>query len=198
MKHSAIILAGGKSSRMNYVDKAFLDVYGMPMIKHVLNKFEGVDDIIIVTNKPEDYKQLGVRVVTDIIPQRGPLSGMHSGLVHAKHDYSFITACDTPLVPKEFIDYCFDLEKDYDVAVPYWNGFYEPTCGMYSKNVLPEIVKAIEAGIKMPIKIYPNLEVKTIEENVLSRFGDMRRMFTNINTAQELDMVNSNGDGYER
>lgn len=198
MKHSAIILAGGKSSRMNYVDKAFLDVYGMPMIKHVLNKFEGVDDIIIVTNKPEDYKQLGVRVVTDIIPQRGPLSGMHSGLVHAKHDYSFITACDIPLVPKEFIDYCFSLEKDYDVAVPYWNGFYEPTCGMYSKNVLPEIIKAIDSGMKMPIKIYPNLKVKTIEETVLGRFGDMRRMFTNINTVQELDMVNSNGDGYER
>ena len=144
MKHSAIILAGGKSSRMNYVDKAFLDVYGMPMIKHVLNKFDGIDDIVIVTNKPEDYKQLGVRVVTDIIPQRGPLSGMHSGLVHAKHDYSFITACDTPLVPKEFIDYCFSLEKDYDVAVPYWNGFYEPTCGMYSKAAIDEIVKAIK------------------------------------------------------
>lgn len=193
MEHSAIILAGGKSSRMDYVDKAFLEVNGVPMICHMLDKIRDVDDIIIVTNKPADYQGLGVRVVTDIIPQKGPLSGMHSGLIHAKYQYSFITACDTPLVPYEYVKYCLELEKDYDVAVPYWNGFYEPTCGMYSKTAIDEIVKAIDKGIRMPIKIYPYLNVHTIEEDILNKFGDVRTMFTNINTPEELRKINIRG-----
>ena len=190
MKHSAIILAGGKSSRMNYINKAFLDVHGMPMIQHMLDKLQDFDEIIIVTNTPEEYEGLGARVVTDIFPQRGPLSGMHSGLVHAKNEYSFITACDTPFVPREYIDHCVGLEKDYDAAVAAWSGFYEPTCGMYSKSAIPVIEKAIKNGEKKPVNIFPELRLHKIEEDVLEQFGDIRNMFTNINTQMELAAIN--------
>lgn len=190
MKHSAIILAGGKSSRMNYINKAFMDVHGMPMIHHMLDKLRDFDEIIIVTNTPEDYAGLGVRVVTDILPQKGPLSGMHSGLIHAKYEYSFITACDTPFVPKEYVDYCKTIEKGYDAAIPRWGSFFEPTCGMYSKTAIDEIEKAIKAGVRKPVGLFPNLNVHHIKEETLAQFGEIKRMFTNINTLEDLDNAN--------
>lgn len=188
MKHTAVILSGGKNSRMNYDNKAFLTIEGRHFIEVLISKLSSFDEILIATNKPEEYLSVvknNVRTITDIVPDHGPLSGMHSGLINASNNYCFFVSCDMPFVPKDYIDYCIELPKDYDVAVPYWNGFYEPTCGMYSKSTLARVEWAIENNIHKPIKIYPHVKVHTIEEPVLRIFGEPDKIFANINTPEE-------------
>ena len=54
------IQAGGKSSRMG-TDKSFVLFQGRPLIEVVREAVEGLgDELIIVTNKPDDYAYLGV------------------------------------------------------------------------------------------------------------------------------------------
>ena len=52
---NAIILAGGKNSRMSGQDKAFLEIEGQPIIERLIGKLKLlVNKIIVVTNSPEN------------------------------------------------------------------------------------------------------------------------------------------------
>jgi hypothetical protein len=74
------ILAGGRSSRMG-TDKAFVRVLGRPLIEDVLAQLEGVgSETLIVTNRVEDYRYLGVPLFTDVLPDKGALGGLYSAL----------------------------------------------------------------------------------------------------------------------
>ncbi|MGI6257450.1 MAG: molybdenum cofactor guanylyltransferase [Anaerovoracaceae bacterium] len=187
MKHSAIILSGGKNTRMDHKNKAFLPMGEDTLLGATLKKFSIFDEVLIATNKPEEYRDVDARIVTDIIPHHGPLSGMHAGLHYASYDHCFIISCDMPFVPLPYIQYCLDLEKGYDVAVPFYKGFFEPTCAMYTKNTLPAIEKALRDHVRMPIKIYPELNVRLIQEDELRALGNMDKMFVNINTVKEYE-----------
>ncbi|MDM8129469.1 NTP transferase domain-containing protein, partial [Paraclostridium benzoelyticum] len=76
---SAVILAGGKSSRMKF-DKQLLVIDEKRLIYDLANKLENhFNEIIIVTNKPEFYNDCSYKVVVDEIKECGPLSGIHIG-----------------------------------------------------------------------------------------------------------------------
>ena len=94
---SAIILAGGKSARMG-TDKAELTVNGMTLIEHQTRKLLslGIDDIIL-----SGYRKSvpGTRCVSDIYPGKGPLGGIHAGLLAARHPHCLVLSVDVPLIP---------------------------------------------------------------------------------------------------
>ncbi|MBI2810941.1 MAG: molybdenum cofactor guanylyltransferase [Candidatus Melainabacteria bacterium] len=100
---TALVLCGGKSRRMGR-PKAFLPFEGTTMVNHVLNQVRDLfAEVFIVANEPDNYEDLGVDVVKDILPYRGPLGGILSGLLVAKHEYTFVIACDMPFVDKRLI-----------------------------------------------------------------------------------------------
>jgi len=92
---SGIILAGGKSSRMG-TNKAFLQINGVIMIERVARVLTGVCSKVIISGDEKTYSNLGYRVVPDIYPGCGPLSGIYAGLLATANHYIFISACDTP------------------------------------------------------------------------------------------------------
>ena len=76
---SALILAGGRSSRMNGDDKGLLKLLNSPMIEHVINRLKPqVNQILISANRHlESYQEFGYKVlVDDYDDYRGPLAGM--------------------------------------------------------------------------------------------------------------------------
>ena len=81
VKASGIVLAGGRSSRMQ-INKAFAEVSGLKLIDNVLGKVSQVfDEVLLVTNDPENfyyYSNESVRIISDLIPGKGPLSGIHA------------------------------------------------------------------------------------------------------------------------
>src|SRR5207247_7361811 len=60
----------------------------------------------------------GPRVVTDLVPGRGPLGGLHAALLEARGDTVFVIACDMPYVTAPFIAYLFSLAGEVDIVVP--------------------------------------------------------------------------------
>src|SRR5687768_8399181 len=80
---TGLILCGGRSRRMGR-PKAFLPYAGRTIIEHQLNIFREIfTEVFLVANEPDTYSHLSVDVVKDILPYRGPLGGILSGLLVA-------------------------------------------------------------------------------------------------------------------
>lgn len=75
MQVGAIILAGGKSSRMG-VDKGLMLLNEKPMVQHVIDAVKLVADEIIIVANNKEYKQFGYTVISDEIENAGPLAGI--------------------------------------------------------------------------------------------------------------------------
>ncbi len=93
MKTIGVILAGGASSRMGQ-DKAMLSIEQSTMLTRTQNVLAGtsVDKIIISRN---DQKK---GHFADLIPNKGPLSGIHSAAVRFPFFNLLILPVDLPLM----------------------------------------------------------------------------------------------------
>jgi molybdopterin-guanine dinucleotide biosynthesis protein A len=135
---TAVILAGGKNSRMGGIDKSMLPVKNIPMIQHISNQLESYFDEIIIGGRSERYDFLGHRVIPDISEGMGPLMGIYSCLLASASDLNFITACDIPDIRIGFVREMLRLSAESDIVVPLSTGNnYEPLHGIYRKTVIP-------------------------------------------------------------
>jgi molybdopterin-guanine dinucleotide biosynthesis protein A len=101
---TALILAGGRGSRMGGVDKGLQNFNGMPLALHTLTRLQiggGVCEILINANRNlAAYESFGVSVWPDALADyAGPLAGFLAGLEHCETPYLLTVPCDTPLLP---------------------------------------------------------------------------------------------------
>lgn len=184
---TGIILAGGKSSRMGR-NKALLDFGGRSIIEHTADLFKSIfPEVILVTNTPEEYANLGIKTVTDIFPGKGSLGGIYTGLFHSSHDYSFIASCDMPFLRRELIEFLISLKDGYDVVVPRLKDGHEPLHALYSKKSLKQIEMMINKGDLRIIGFYPEVSVREVSEEELAPFNPEPSSFININTPEEYE-----------
>lgn len=106
MRLAALILAGGRSSRMQGRDKALLPLQGRPLLARILERLSRqVEAIAINTNAdPTPFQPFGRPIVPDTIPgYAGPLAGVLAGLEWASPGYDAIltAAVDTPFLPPD-------------------------------------------------------------------------------------------------
>ena len=103
--YDALILAGGKGSRLEGRDKGWIMHKGLPLIEHALACLAAQSTvparILISANRNIDaYKQTGHVVVTDERADfAGPLAGIEAGLMRCKRNNLLVIPCDTPLLP---------------------------------------------------------------------------------------------------
>ena len=168
------------------VDKAFLTVAGMPMIEHVLRALRPVvRQIIIVTNSPARYRSYDARVVTDMLDQRGPLTGIYSGIRGSDSEYNLVVACDMPFLKPEFLAYLLEQAPGYDAVVPVVGELIEPLHAVYSRKLLPVIEERIREDERKIQGIFARANVRYVTEKEISRFDPERRSFINLNTPQQ-------------
>lgn len=164
---TAIILAGGKSSRMGGEDKSLLPINGIPLIQHIVNQLEGhFDEIIIGTNDMKKYSFLNLRVVPDVEKYKGPLMGIYSCLLASKSEVNFVTACDIPKMNIEMINKMVNLSSDVDIVMPVNGGDkYEPLFAVYKKRIIPHIEKIISNSDLRIVELLNYTHYKLLEIN---------------------------------
>jgi molybdopterin-guanine dinucleotide biosynthesis protein A len=186
-----IILAGGKNSRMKK-EKAFLAVDDQPMIEKTIANAKGyVNEIIVVTNRPEAYEYLDAIVTTDVIPGQGPLSGIHAGLLRTSAPSAFVVACDMPFISMDLARRMWQELDNYDVVVPSMGGGLQPLHAVYSRDCICVIEKYLRRNVKKVTDVYQDLRVKIIDEKQLSLWGIDSWVFFNVNTPDELAIAKS-------
>ena len=182
---TGIILSGGKSSRMGG-DKAFLPFPVRPLIEITLANLSGLfAELIIVANKLEPYLRYGVKTVADIVPERGPLGGIYTGLLSSDTMYNFIVACDMPFINQDLIRYMVQRIDDFDVVIPMYNDRFEPLCAVYSKKCIKSIEEELSKGNLKIRDFFQQAKVKTISQKEIVKFDPQGLSFKNINTPED-------------
>ncbi len=143
----AVLLAGGKSSRFG-TNKAFALFNGKPMIEHVMDTLqEAFQNVLIMTNTPEDYHYLGVPVLTDEIPYRGPLGAIESAFEKTKFEKIFVSACDLPLLKVSDLLRVAEQGKYCSAAIPVSGEQKHYLTAVYGRDTLPLMKVCLEEGV---------------------------------------------------
>ena len=167
--------------------KPLMEIAGKPLIQHVLEGVEGLgDDLLVTTQRPQDYAFLGIRLVRDRLPGAGPLSGLHSALENARYNTLLLVGCDMPFLCRPLLAHLLSLSPLADVVIPQPGGLYEPLHAVYRRTCLPPVERAIASGEKRMISFFPHVKVQPLGREELERFDPQGRSFFNINTVQDL------------
>ena len=157
---SGIVRAGGCSSRMGR-NKAELDFHGVSLLRHQVNRLRtlGIEDLIVAgyPDVPD-----GCRHVPDIYPHRGPLSGIHAGLLAAKEAQALVLAVDTPLVPLSLLEELI-LRHRAGITVVSCSGELEPLIGVYDRKLAGKCEKLLQKENASPRKLFQAVGVSSLE-----------------------------------
>lgn len=185
-KLTVAIQAGGKSSRMG-TDKSFVPFRGRPMIATVIDAVAGLgDELILITNKPDDYAHLGLPMFGDLYPETGPLGGIYTAVYHATHPHVLTVACDMPWLNRPLLEYIVSLRETADVVVPRWDKFPEPLHAVYSKACLEPIKEKLDAQMYKITVFYGRVSLRFVSREEIEQFDPEGRSFVNVNTPEEL------------
>ncbi len=150
---SLIILSGGQGRRMGGINKGLMPYKGQLMIDHILEQVAPLfNDIVLVTNsafevfeqRSVEYPQL--QVVSDkFTGYQGPLAGIHSGLHHTQHQYSFLVPCDAPGPYLPIFEQLYPhLSFQYDVILPNDGQRDQPLFSLVHKNLISALEEALK------------------------------------------------------
>ncbi|MGI6585777.1 MAG: molybdenum cofactor guanylyltransferase [Gracilibacteraceae bacterium] len=190
---TAIILAGGKSSRMGF-DKQFLKLQDRYVIEMIAEKLKEIfSEIIIVTGKPEEYVKYGFKPVEDEVKNFGPLAGIHVGLKNSGSMYNYVVACDMPFINVKYIRYMMELIREHegsiDGVITKLGNWIEPFNAFYSKRLIGNIEESMKMGKRQINMMIQDADVLYISEAKAREFSPDWEMFTNINTYRDYESL---------
>ncbi len=185
---SVVIQAGGQSTRMGE-DKALKPFLGRPLIQRVIDRINPIaDEILVTTNRPEDYAFLNLRLIADLIPNRGALGGLYTALASATGDQVAVVACDMPFVSSTLIETASRLmvEEEADVVIAESSEGMEPLHAVYRRmTCVPAIEEAIAADKWKVISWFPQVKVRVLKPDEIKAFDPSGLCFWNLNTPEE-------------
>lgn len=185
MSISSIILAGGRATRMNGLDKGLVLLQHKPLISYVITRLKPqVNEIFINANREiATYEAFGYTVLQDESDDfLGPLAGFSLGLQHAKHDFVLTVPCDSPLLPLDLAERLYNgmAASLADIAVASSDENAHPVFCLMKKNVLPSLTEYLASG-ERKVSAWQKSQ-KYIEVD----FSDCAEAFTNLNTFEDL------------
>lgn len=186
---SLVIQAGGKSSRMGE-NKTLMQFLGVPLIQRVLERTKSIaQEVIIVSNEPEELAFLYVNVVKDSIPGLGAIGGLYTAMDKANSELVAVVACDLPFVSAAILAEGARLldHTDADVAIPRVNGdFYEPLHAVYRREPCKKaIFQAIQSDKRRLVSWFSSVQVIEMDEDLCRQLDPDGLAFFNINSKED-------------
>lgn len=196
---AGVILAGGRASRMGGRDKAFADVDGEPIAVRTVRLFRTLfPQVIVSTQRPERFEDLGVETVADVWAGCGPLAGIHAAMRASRHPRLFVVACDMPGLATEPIRFLLARPGGADAVVPRWEDDIEPLHAVYTVRTLPIVERCLAEGRHALREFLPLIRVDWVSEDELRAVQGSARALLNVNTPEELAAVGGRFEEPER
>lgn len=199
---TAMVLAGGRGSRMGGVDKGLQNFRGMPLVMHALMRLqmqEGglIEDNMVNANRNlAAYESMGVSVWPDASPEEfaGPLAGFLTGLERCESPYLLTVPCDTPLFPLDLAQRLMSAlqESQADIAVAsalesddsgQMRTRPQPVFCLMRADLMESLVAFMQGGGR---KIDAWTAQHRVAHVAFDKEGDDPNAFANVNTLQEL------------
>jgi molybdopterin-guanine dinucleotide biosynthesis protein A len=170
-------------------DKALKPFLGRPLIQRVIERLSPIaDELIVTTNRPEEYSFLNLRLVSDLKPGRGALGGLYTAIASASHPIVAVVACDMPFASATIIETASRLlvKEEADVVIAKSEEGYEPLHAIYRRETcLPAIESAIAADQWKVIAWFPQVKVRVLTPEEIKLFDPQGLAFWNVNTPEE-------------
>ena len=188
MEIGALVLAGGKSRRMNGNNKAFLKYENKSFIESIIDQLTGFQNIYISVDNKEKYRNLNFTLVEDMYKDIGPMGGIYSALKMIEEKYIVVIACDMPKIKKEFIDFlCDSITENIECIVTEdEKGRICPLGGIYSKDLIGKIENMIEEKDYKLLNLIRRANSKIIP---LSETNFNKNILDNINDINDYDKL---------
>ncbi len=185
MNFSAVILAGGNSSRMGR-DKAFLEIDGRTLLDHQIDTLvaAGAEDILISGRAGVDYSMFGCHVLTDEFPETGPLAGIHAALKNSKRALTLVLAVDLPEMNAMFLRSLLMAATDRGV-IPRVAGQVEPLAAVYPRPALP-IAEQMIWQKNFSARAFADACVQAGLATYEDVSADFARLFKNLNSPADV------------
>jgi len=189
MKIAVAIVAGGASSRFGGTPKGLERVGGRRIIDRVIDAARGVaSELLLVANSPDATRWAsGVRVVSDVRPERGSVVGLHTALATTQCP-TLVIAWDMPFVTPDLLALIGERSVGERFAViPESASGLEPFCALYTPACLPLIDGALDEhelrATALPSR-FPSFTRLSLSE--IAAIGDPDQLFFNVNSADDL------------
>ena len=147
----AVILAGGKSSRMGR-DKASLTLGHKTFLQRIAAELDacGFQEKYVslgIGEKTEIHIPVGWTAVRDRYRDCGPLGGIHAALSACRAEWALFVSCDTPLYRKELAELLISKIPGPQLLIPVTpDGRWHMTCALWRKTLLPEVEAQLKSG----------------------------------------------------
>ena len=182
---TAVILTGGKSSRMGR-PKALLPFDGEPLITHVVRALKKMfAEAVIVAAPEQELPILPVVLVRDEVAYQGPVSGIYHGLKASSQEICFVTSCDAPFLNLQLIAHLLAQTSGCDVVVPYWQERFQPLHAAYRRSVAPLLRQQLDRGELRPISLYSKVRTREIHQDEIRRLDPEGLSFLNMNSPED-------------
>ena len=196
----AYILIGGRSSRLGR-DKATVDLEGGTLAQRA---FQTVSEALAdnrVSFVAANEAQFAIeailaegRFIFDLVPNLGPISGLHAALADTQRPWIFLLACDYPFLSAEMIGLLADRVSDeFGAVVPEQSdGRLQPLCAFYRTEVARPIVHEIIERPRVPPPLHAVIEQLTPRIVKFSEYSDLpasARFWINVNNDLDLDLA---------
>lgn len=176
---SAILLAGGKSTRMGR-DKAELPFQRTTLLEWQVQRLRGlgIEDIMLSGARRE---LAGVRVVPDEFPERGPLGGLHACMKAARAPHCLVLSVDVPLVPLPALAELLRVHRESgaEATLLRHGDKLEPLIGVYQSGLFSRaqaILRGEHAAVR---RLLDQADIQTVDWPG----GD--ELFLNCNTPED-------------
>lgn len=194
MFQTAVILAGGHSSRMGF-DKQLLEFRNRHLAMYLAEELHrAFQEVLIVTKTPELYKGTFVRTCGDLYPGQGPISGIHSAFCHCQSDVLFVMACDMTQFHLEYASYQAKRmqQEQTEACVTLRDGKLENFHAFYHRSLLEDMEERLKIHRTSIFRFLESRHVTRISENEVRAYTDPERLFRNLNTPQDYEKFRNN------
>ncbi len=188
---SGVILAGGANKRFDGMTKANIVIDGKTIMSRIIDTIKDIfDEIIIVTNTPEEFKEyINYKIVNDQILKAGPLGGIHAALKASSKEALFVFAGDMPLLDKKIIIRQIEFYNSHkcDILIPRINTYIEPLHAIYNISIIETLEDYLTGDHDYAVReFYKRQNVRYMQ---LKGSEEISNAFININSPADIPIA---------
>ena len=185
---TAVILAGGRGSRMLGLDKGLLQYGEKLFYQHLADALtEQCDRVIINANRNLDqYKSYGLDVIPDPLNDfQGPLAGILAGLRACETTWLVTVPCDGPFIDEQYVKIMKSAiaTSQSQCGVAFDGERQQPVYLMLEKSLTQSLENYLSEGQRKIDRWYKNLSYTEVD------FAGRDKMFFNVNTPEQLQSL---------
>ena len=185
---SGAIIAGGKSQRFGS-PKALARLDHNSLLDIAVAALESLtSEILIITSKERIFLRYDIPVVTDIVPECGPLGGIYTALVCSRTRWIATIPCDMPLLNAEVYRWLYTCKAQDRPIVARSEFGAEPLVAIWPKSVAP-VIESLLKQKKRDVKncLYQTGAVQVDVARLMP--GYQPDWFRNVNFKKDLEGI---------